>query len=96
MVYFTNDGLGLNYAFAASDYNQRDLQSLSRLDVYRLTLPKYVQRPAYFTGATLVTGDGQYPVQLLEDVNKVAFKCLDERMNLELSKALMRLAEEGN
>ena len=28
----------------------------------------------------------------MEDVNKIAFKCLDERMTLELSKALIRVA----
>ncbi|MBX7125574.1 MAG: hypothetical protein K1X47_07765, partial [Cyclobacteriaceae bacterium] len=35
---------------------------------------------------------GTYPLQLLEDVNKVAFKCLEERMLVELSKALVRVA----
>ena len=92
MVYFTNERLGMNYAFTASNYKSSDIQSLSKLDVYRLTLPKYVERPTFYAGATLSIGEGLYPVQLLEDVNKVAFKCLEERMNLELSKALLRLA----
>lgn len=92
MVYFTNESLGLSYAFSEADYKKSDVQSLSKLDVYRLTLPKYVERPNYYTSASLAVGDTTYSMQLLEDVNKVAFKCLDERMNLELSKALMRLA----
>ena len=92
MVYFNNESLGLNYAFSSSNYESSDLKSLSKLSVYRLTLPKYVERPVYYTGATLTLGEDRYPVQLLDDVNKVAFKCLEERMNLELSKALMRLA----
>ena len=92
MVHFSNNALGLNYSFSASDYTAGDIRSLSKLDVYRLTLPKYVERPEYFISATLSMDSVQYPVQLLEDVNKVAFKCLEERMNLELSKALLRLA----
>ncbi len=32
------------------------------------------------------------PLQMLEDVNKIAFKSLEQRMNLELSKALIRVA----
>ena len=92
MVYFSNAERGLNYAFSASGYSQSQLNSLSSLDVYRLTLPRYSERPTYYRAATLIKGDSTYALQLLEDVNKVAFKCLDERMNLELSKALMRLA----
>lgn len=92
MVYFTNDKLGLNYEFSTQGYSKSQLNSLSSLDVYRLTLPKYVERPLYYTSATLSTDSARYELQLLEDVNKVGFKCLDERMNLELSKALLRLA----
>lgn len=92
MVYFSNESRGMNYAFSSSGYSQSQLQSLSKLDVYRLTLPQYAERPSYYVEAKLSAGDSIYSLQLLEDVNKVAFKCLDERMNLELSKALMRLA----
>lgn len=92
MVYFRNDEQGMNYAFSASGYSSSQLKSLSNLDVYRLTLPRYVERPVYYTDASLVVGETRYSLQLLEDVNKVAHKCLEERMNLELSKALMRLA----
>ncbi len=92
MVYFTNEGLGLNYAFSSEGYSKSQLQSLSKLDVYRLTLPRYVERPLFYSSAALSTDSARYELQLMEDVNKVAFKCLDERMNLELSKALLRLA----
>jgi antitoxin component of RelBE/YafQ-DinJ toxin-antitoxin module len=36
--------------------------------------------------------DSDFELQLLEDVNKSAFKSLNERMGLELSKALIRVA----
>jgi hypothetical protein len=92
MVYFSNAEQGLNYSFSSEGYSRTQLNSLSDLDVYRLTLPKYVERPVYYSAASLTRGDSTFTLQLLEDVNKVAFKCLDERMNLELSKALLRLA----
>jgi hypothetical protein len=91
-VFFKNENLGLNYAFSSTDYSDSQIRSLTNMQVYRLTLPKYIDRPVYYTDAVLTTEAGSHPVQLLEDVSKVAFKCLDERMNLELSKALIRLA----
>ena len=91
-VFFSNENLGVNYAFSSSDYSSSQIKSLTNMQVYRLTLPKYVDRPVYYTNGVLTTSGVSRPVQLLEDVSKVAFKCLDERMNLELSKALIRLA----
>lgn len=93
MVNFRNSERGMNYSFSSSGYSSSQLKSLSDLDIYRLTLPQYAERSTYYSEASLTLGDSSvHALQLLEDVNKVAFKCLDERMNLELSKALMRLA----
>jgi len=91
-IVFTNADMGMRYAFATSDYSSKEVRALTDMEIYRLTFPKYVERPPYFSSAQLSLGTEIYPVQLLEDVNKVAFKCLDERMNLELSKALIRVA----
>jgi hypothetical protein len=91
-VVFTNPDLGLSFPFNLSGYNERDRRGLSNLEVFRVTFPKYIERPLFYRSATLETDNDIYLLQQLEDVSKVAFKCLDERMNLELSKALLRVA----
>jgi len=51
-----------------------------------------VERSPYYSRATISVNGDAFPLQLLEDVNKIAFKCLQERMGHELSKALLRVA----
>ncbi len=91
-VIFTNPDLGISFPFDMRGYSDKDRQGLTNMQVFRVAFPKYVHRPEYFTSATILAGGETYALQLLEDVNKVAFKCLDERMVLELSKALIRVA----
>ena len=91
-IVFSNPDLGFNFPFNMGTYSEKDRNSLSSLDVFRVAFPKYVERPTYFIRSTIAVGGEERPLQLLEDVSKVAFKCLDERMTLELSKALIRVA----
>jgi uncharacterized protein len=91
-VTFTNAELGLSFPFNISGYSEQDRNALYSLDIFRVAFPKYVERPVYFQKATIGTPDGSYDLQLMEDVNKIAFKGLQERMTLELSKALVRVA----
>lgn len=89
---FYNNDLGLSFPFYIGDYSEKDQNALSGLEVLRVAFPKYVERPVYFSSATMETPDSSIDLQLAEDVNKIAFKALQERMNLELSKALIRVA----
>ncbi len=91
-VTFTNPDLGFSFPFNLTGYSDKDRASLGRLDIFRVAFPKYVERLPYFSSASLETPDSAINLQLVEDVNKIAFKALQERMNLELSKALIRVA----
>jgi len=91
-VFFTNRELGFTFPFNIDGYSDQDRKSLASLEFFRVVFPRYIERPAYYTEATLETDGKTYRLQLLEDVNKVAFKCLQERMGLEFSKALIRVA----
>ena len=92
VVYFTNSQLGLSFPFNMEGYNDHEKNSLSNLEVFRVAFPKYIERSAYYSQATLNVNDQTLPLQLVEDLNKIAFKCLQERMGLEFSKALLRVA----
>jgi len=91
-IYFTNRELGLSFPFSLSNYDEQERNGLSRLEFFRVALPRYVERPTYYTSASLSWNDTSSQLHLLEDVNKIAFKSLQQRMDLELSKALIRVA----
>lgn len=92
MLYFNNPDLGLSFPFSIESYSEQDRRGLANLEVFRVAFPKYVERPPYFQNATIESKGNVKQLQLLEDVNKIAFKCLQERMGLEFSKALIRVA----
>jgi hypothetical protein len=87
-----NQDMGLQYAFDISSYNEKDKHDLNSLEFFRVAFPRYQERPMQFQGATILKDGEQYDLELLEDVNQIAFKCLDERMQVEFSKALIRVA----
>jgi hypothetical protein len=91
-LYFTNEQLGMSFPFSTEGYDEKDVKGLTSLEVFRVAFPKYVERPPYFSSAVVSANGNTQPMQLLEDVNKIAFKCLQERMGLEFSKALIRVA----
>jgi uncharacterized protein len=92
MVYFTNSQLGLSFPFSTEGFSDSQRRGLSSLEIFRVAFPKYVERSAYFSQASISINDESFPLQLVEDVNGIAFKCLQERMGLEFSKALLRVA----
>jgi len=92
MVYFYNRELGLTFPFPLEGYDEREKNGLGSLEIFRVALPRYVERPTYYSEATLTWQGNSTQLQLLEDVNKIAFRSLQQRMDLELSKALIRVA----
>lgn len=89
---FRNDQLGLSFPFNMEGYSDRDRNGLANLEVFRVAFPKYLERSPYYSRGTISVNNDVFSMQLLEDVNKIAFKCLQERMGLEFGKALLRVA----
>jgi hypothetical protein len=87
---FFNEQLGLSYSFPVTDEDDRN--SLSSIEFFRVAFPRYVERPPLYTAASINHNDTTYSLQLAEDINRIAFKSLQERMWLEFSKALIRVA----
>lgn len=89
-VVFANEDLGLNFAFQMSDddYNSSGLGSLG---ILRVAFPKYEERIPINKTATVRVNGMQYPLELMEDVNAIAFKSLQQRMLKELGTSLLRL-----
>ncbi|MEI9921633.1 MAG: hypothetical protein WDO14_23010 [Bacteroidota bacterium] len=92
-IYFRNENMQMVFPFNLSNYNDRDRNALSSLEIFRVAFPRYIERPVFYQKAELnVNGNNQIELERAEDINAIAFKCLQERMNHELSKALIRLA----
>ena len=91
-INFVNLGAGLTIPiFIGNDNNQR--AQLKDVQIIRMALPKYVERPPVFTSGYLTTPDGaSHPVELAENVNAIAFKALHDRFLRDLGTALLRLA----
>ncbi len=92
MVYFTSQGMNFSFPFSLSDYDEEDKNSLTNLEFFRVAFPRYLERPPYYRSASVEWNGNSRELQLLEDVNKIAFKSLQQRMDLEFSKALIRVA----
>lgn len=91
-AYFSNPELGISYPFSLDSYTDKDKNNLSNLEVFRVAFPRYVERPLYFQEASIEYQDKKFPLELMEDINRIAFKTLQERMTIEFSKALIRVA----
>lgn len=86
-VSFVNDNYHMNFRF----YMGSD-SDLSGITWVKVVFPKYVERPLYYTSATVSTELETMPLSLVEDVNAVSFKVLEERMLWEFGKSLLRVA----
>jgi uncharacterized protein len=85
-----NENKSMSFPFHV--YDKDEQSSLSDLQFFRVAFPKYTERPVYFSDASIAVGGQRYPLQLAEDINKIAFKSLEDRMALEFSKTLIRAA----
>ena len=86
LVSFVNEDFGMTFPFYIGDSN------LNGLTWVKVVFPKYVERPLLFTSATVDYNENAYDLSLVEDINAVSFKVLEERMLLEFAKSLGRVA----
>ncbi|TAF63391.1 MAG: hypothetical protein EAZ55_13965 [Cytophagales bacterium] len=86
-VTFSNSDLGMVFSFEHD--NMDDLKDLNSLTV---AFPQYIERPPLFKQGEILWKNQYYPLELGENMNRLAFKSLQQRMWQEMSKALLRLA----
>lgn len=91
MVYFKNDKYDFSFPFLLNDDDSES--DLGDMEMVRVAFPKYFERPNLYQDAYIINDTG-YKASFSEGerVNDVAFYVLKERMILELSKGLLRLA----
>lgn len=90
MMVFSNESMNLSFPFPVE--SEKDRGNLSRLQIFRVAFPRYVERPVYFQSAEIQSGDANFPLEKAEDVSRVAFYSLKQRMMEEFAKGLLRAA----
>lgn len=88
-VTFVNEELGLSFNFVTTGNQHSDLGDLR---IIRVAYPKYIERKNYYSSASIGVNNKTHSFEMAEDVNKIAFLSLKQRMLKELSEALLRLA----
>lgn len=87
---FSNGEMNFSFPYIVNDANDR--AELSKLEVFRVAFPRYRERELFFQSAKLKTDSLEYSLELAEDINKVAFHSLNQRMLQEFGKGLLRAA----
>lgn len=92
-IVFHNTDLGLAFPFFwGNGYSNDEKNSLANLKIVRVVFPKYVERPPVYNRGILIYEGKNYPLEMAEDIDQIAFKTLHDRMLRELSNSLLRVA----
>ncbi len=92
VVAFGNDELGTTFPINLSGRSQNEQSAFKDLSVVRVSFPRYLERKPVYQQATLKTPLGDYPLELAQDINAIAFQCLKDRMLREIGNSIIRLA----
>ena len=90
MVVFSNESLGITFPFHLEE--KKEKSDLERLEIFRVAFPRYDERPEYYSTGFLRYDSIAIPLEVSEDISRIAFHSLKERMVLEFSKGLLRAA----
>ena len=89
LVTFVNDELNLTFPIYAGSSGDSDF---SDLKLIRVAFPKYVERKPVSQSASVSLNGQNYPLELAEDINAIAFKTLNDRFMREMANSLLRVA----
>lgn len=92
MIVFHNQELELSFPFFIGNLHDDERQSLADLQILRVVFPKYTERPPLYTQGMLSLNRENYPFEMAENINAIAFKNLRDRMIRECSNSLLRVA----
>jgi hypothetical protein len=91
VVVFANEELGLSFPFPLAVVGEGS-GGLGDLKFIRVAFPKYMERKPYNQSAELTLGNTTYKLERAENINRIAFTTLDDRMVREFANSLLRLA----
>ncbi len=91
-ITLANEEYGLNSPIYIGNYSDNQKNSFKNLSMLRVAFPKYVERRPLFSAATIEADGESYPLELSQNINGIAFQCLNDRMLREIASGIARLA----
>lgn len=92
-ITFSNEELGFTIPLYIGNYSSTQQDELKNLSFLKISFPKYVERPLYFTQASYTINDTvSGNLETAENINKIAFQSLKDRMIREISNSIARVA----
>ncbi len=91
-ITLVNEEYNLSFPIYIGDKSSNEKKAFSDLRFFRVAFPKYVERKPVFTSANITNNSKVYNLEILEDINDIAFKTLNDRMIREIGSAILRLA----
>ncbi len=91
-ITMVNHEYNLSFPLYIGDKSKEEKDAFEELRFFRVAFPKYVEREPYFKNARLIVNSQSYNLELMQDINDIAFKTLKDRMVREMASAIMRLA----
>ncbi len=91
-ITLVNDEHNLSFPLYIGDKSSKEKKAFEELRFFRVAFPKYVERPPVFKNAQIIHASKNYKLELLQNINDIAFKSLKDRMVREMANAIMRLA----
>ena len=91
-VTFANEDAGLSFPVYIGNRKREEQGAFKNLSFLRVAFPKYVERKPVFTSASIHANNQNYPLELSQNINAIAFQSLKDRMARELANGIARLA----
>lgn len=89
---FGSDELGTSFPIFLGSQSQTQQAQFQNLSIIRVAFPKYTERPPMYHGAMLRYNQDSYPLEMAQNINKIAFQSLKDRMLREIGSNVLRLA----
>ncbi|WP_430810066.1 MULTISPECIES: COG3014 family protein [unclassified Carboxylicivirga] len=91
-ITLANEEYGLNFPIYIGNKSSSDQAAFKNLSFLRVAFPKYRERKPLFNQASLANDGQDYPLEMAQDINAIAFQCLKDRMLREMAAGIARLA----
>lgn len=91
-ITLVNEENNLSFPLYIGNKSSKEKNAFNKLRFFRVAFPKYVERKPFYTKAKIISNNKSYKLELVEDINSIAFKSLKDRMAREMGSAILRLA----
>lgn len=91
-IVFGNSEYGITFPFYLGNLSPNERNAFSNFSMFRVAFPKYNERKPVFSSGIITANNINYPLEIAQNVNEIAYKTLNDRMLREFASALLRLA----